>query len=87
MPRQPAPLVAEGKHGTMWNLSRRQAERAHSAALVVSLGWMVLAQVVCVLCWDEGLLTPQASLLHWLVVGVLPPAVAMWTMEAERTRR
>ena len=72
----------------MWNhLPRRQAERAHSAALVVSLAWMLLSQLFCVLCWDAGLLTRQASLLHWLVVGVLPPALAMWTMETERTGR
>jgi hypothetical protein len=72
----------------MWNLPRQQtAERAQSVALLVSLAWMVLAQVACVLCWEAGLLTRQASLLHWLVVGVLPPALAMWTMETERTRR
>ena len=73
----------------MRNLSRRQAaeQRAQSAALLVSLGWMVLAQLACVLCWDAGLLTRQASLLHWLLVGVLPPALALWGMEAERTGR
>jgi len=72
----------------MWNFSRRQtAERAESAALIVSLVWMVLAQLACVLCWDAGLLTRQASLLHWLVVGVLPPALAMWGMETERSGR
>jgi hypothetical protein len=48
---------------------------------------MMLAQLACVLCWDAGLLTRQASLLHWLVVGVLPPALALWTSETERTRR
>ena len=71
----------------MWNLPRRQAERAQSAALLVSLAWMLLAQLACVLCWEAGLLTRQASLLHWLVVGVLPPALAMWTMETDRTQR
>ena len=80
-------LATEGKHGTMWNVPRRQAERAQSAALLVSLAWMVLAQLACVLCWDVGLLTRQASLLHWLVVGVLPPALALWGMETERTGR
>lgn len=70
----------------MQDFSRRQAERVHSVALLVSLAWMVLAQVACVLCWEAGLLTRQASLLHWLVVGVLPPALAMWGMETERTR-
>ena len=76
----------------MWDFPDRQAERraeqrAQSWALVVSLAWMILSQVGCVLCWDAGLLTRQASLLHWLVVGVLPPALAMWTMETERARR
>ena len=71
----------------MRDLSRRRAERAQSVALLVSLAWMVLAQLACVACWDAGLLTRQASLLHWLVVGVLPPALALWGMETERTRR
>ncbi len=70
----------------MQDFSRRQVERAQSTALVVSLVWMVVAQVACVLCWEAGLLTRQASLLHWLMVGVLPPALAMWGMETERTR-
>jgi hypothetical protein len=43
--------------------------------------------LACVLCWDAGLLTRQASLLHWLVVGVLPPALALWGMETEQTTR
>ncbi len=71
----------------MWNSSRRQAERAQSVALLVSLAWMLLAQLACVLCWEAGLLTRQASLLHWLVVGVLPPALALWTTETDRTAR
>jgi hypothetical protein len=72
----------------MRNFSRRQAAaRAEAAALLISLAWMVLAQLACVLCWDAGLLTRQASLLHWLVVGVLPPALALWGTETERTRR
>ena len=75
----------------MWDPSRRQAEqrqveRAQALALTISLGWMVLAQVVCVMCWQAGLLTRPAALMHWLVVGVLPPALAMWGMETERTR-
>lgn len=83
----PSP-VEEGKHGGMWNSSRRRAEqRTQSMVLIVSLAWMVLIQLGCVVCWDSGLLTRQASLLHWLVVGVLPPALALWTSETERTRR
>jgi len=68
----------------MRNSSQQQTERAQAMALLISLAWMVVAQVACVLCWDAGLLTRQASLLHWLVVGVLPPAMALWTMETER---
>ena len=76
----------------MQNFPDRQArqraeQRAQSLALLVSLAWMVLSQVGCVLCWDAGLLTRQASLLHWLVVGVLPPALAMWTAEMDRVQR
>ena len=67
--------------------SKRQAERAQAAALLISLAWMVLAQVGCVMFWEAGFLTRQASLLHWLVVGVLPPAMALWTTETERVRR
>lgn len=70
----------------MQDFSRQRTERAQSKALVVSLIWMVAAQVACVLLWEAGFLTRQASLLHWLVVGVLPPALAMWGMETERTR-
>lgn len=67
--------------------SSRQVERAQSVALLVSLAWMVLAQVGCVMVWEAGFLTRQAALLHWLVVGVLPPAMALWTMGTERTAR
>jgi len=81
------PPVAEGKRGVMWNSSRQAAERAQSVALLVSLAWMVLAQIGCVMFWDAGFLTRQAALLHWLVVGVLPPAIALWTTETERTAR
>jgi hypothetical protein len=71
----------------MWNYPRRHVERGQAVALLVSLGWMLLTQLACVMLWEAGLLTRQASLLHWLVVGVLPPALALWTAETERTRR
>lgn len=58
-----------------------QLWRAQSRALAVSVGWMLLVQILCVMAWDAGLLTRQASLIHWLVVGVLPPALALWSME------
>jgi hypothetical protein len=66
---------------------QRAEQRAQSLALLVSLAWMVLSQVGFVLCWDAGLLTRQASLMHWLVVGVLPPALAMWATEMDRVQR
>lgn len=68
----------------MWHLPQRQAERGQTMALVVSLAWMLLTQLACVMCWEADLLTRQASLLHWLVVGVLPPALALWTAETNR---
>jgi hypothetical protein len=85
--RRAAIPVAEGKLGTMWHSPREQVERVQAKALIVSLAWMILVQLACVLCWEQGFLTRQASLLHWLLVGVLPPALALWTMEAERTQR
>ena len=55
--------------------------RAQSRALALSVAWMLLAQVLCVLLWDAGVLTRPAALIQWLVVGVLPPGLAMWGME------
>ena len=71
----------------MWQFPQEQVERVQARALIVSLVWIVVTQLACVLCWEQGLLTRQASLLHWLLVGVLPPALALCTMEAKRTRR
>lgn len=56
---------------------QRQA-RQESYALAVAVVWMLLMQLACVLLWDAGWLTRQASLVHWLIVGVLPPALALW---------
>lgn len=58
----------------------RQLWRAQSRALSVSVVWMLLVQLLCVVLWDGGWLTRQASLVHWLLVGVLPPALALWGM-------
>lgn len=58
----------------------RQLWRAQSRALAISIGWMLLAHIICALLWDAGALTRQAALLHWLIVGVLPPGLAMWGM-------
>jgi hypothetical protein len=43
-----------------------------------------LAQLFAVLAWDAELLTRQAALLHWLVVGALPPALALWNLPNTR---
>ncbi len=56
--------------------------QADTAALAVSIIWLLIVQFVAVLAWDAELLTRQAALVHWLVVGVLPPALALWSMKA-----
>ena len=49
--------------------------------LAVSVIWLLLTQLLCVLAWDFEFLTRQAALVHWLVVGVLPPALALAQIE------
>ncbi len=49
--------------------------------LAISVIWLLLAQLGCVLAWDFELLTRQAALVHWLLIGVLPPALALWQLE------
>jgi hypothetical protein len=56
-------------------------QRNETTALAISVVWLLLVQLACVLLWDAGWLTRQAALLHWLVIGVLPPALALWGME------
>ena len=63
----------------MREASRPQA-RAEQRALAVAVVWMLLAQLACVMLWDAGFMERQAALIHWLVVGVLPPALALWGM-------
>jgi fatty acid desaturase len=55
-------------------------EQAETLALTAAVAWMLLVQLACVLLWNGGWLTRQAALIHWLVVGVLPPALALWGM-------
>ena len=76
----PEPSQSEGKH-CMREASQQQLLRAQSRALSISVVWMLVAQVICVLLWDAGWLTRPAALVHWLLVGVLPPALALWCME------
>jgi hypothetical protein len=63
----------------MREASSRQLWRAQSRALAISVVWMLLVQILCVLLWDGGFLNRQSALVHWLVMGVLPPALALWT--------
>lgn len=53
-------------------------------ALAMALAWLVLVQVFVALAWDAELLTRQAALFHWLVVGALPAALALWSMPDAR---
>ena len=59
-----------------------QQARAEQRALAVAVAWMLLVQLGCVYLWDAGWLERQAALIHWLIVGVLPPALALWGMRA-----
>jgi hypothetical protein len=63
----------------MREASRQQA-RAEQRALAVAVIWMLLVQIACVVLWDAGFFGRQAALIHWLIVGVLPPAFALWGM-------
>lgn len=58
-------------------LSRLDLE---SRALLVSIIWLLIVQVLVALAWDAGLLTRRAALLHWLCIGVLPAALALWQL-------
>lgn len=49
-------------------------------ALALTILWLLLVQVLALLAWQAGLLTRQGALLHWLAVGVLPPALALWSL-------
>lgn len=54
---------------------------AETLALAASVAWLLAAQVLAVIAWDADLLTRQGALVHWLLVGVLPPALALWSMQ------
>ena len=69
---------SEGKP-RMREASRPQA-RAEQRALAVAVVWMLAVQLGCVFLWDAGWFARQAALIHWLIVGVLPPALALWGM-------
>lgn len=61
---------------------RQEPRPGGSRALAVSLAWMFLVQLACVVLWDAGWLTRAEALVDWLLVGVLPPAMALWTSGA-----
>lgn len=58
------------------------AIQAETAALAISVVWLLVVQFLAVLAWDSELLTRQGALVHWLIVGVLPPALALWGMRS-----
>lgn len=59
---------------------------AETLALAVSVFWLLIAQAVAVMAWDAELLTRQGALVHWLLVGVMPPALALWGMQPVQQR-
>lgn len=65
----------------------QQQGRAELRALAIAIVWMLLTQLAFVLFWDFGWLSRQASLVHWLVVGVLPPALSLWQLEQSAAPR
>lgn len=58
--------------------------RTHTLALAVALAYASLAFAACAIAADAGLLTKQASLLHWLAAGVLPAALALASLPEEK---
>lgn len=72
------PPESEGSHRMREDFRRQW--HAESRALGVAVVWMLLLQLGCVLLWNGGWLTRQTALVHWLVVGVWPPAMALWRM-------
>jgi hypothetical protein len=55
--------------------------RRQSGVLAIAIVWMLLLQFICVLLWNAGWLTRKTSLVHWLNLGVLPPALALRRLE------
>ncbi len=66
------------------NVKKLSVFDTETLALGIAVLWLLFAQLLAVLAWDAELLTRQAALLHWLVVGVLPPALALWSLESRR---
>lgn len=51
-----------------------------ASALAVAVSWLLFAQLLAVLAWAAGVLTVQGALVGWLALGVLPPALALWSL-------
>lgn len=60
----------------------QKQDRMQIRALIIALAWMIAVQLACIFLWDAGWLTRQGALLHWLLIGVLAPALALWTSGA-----
>lgn len=58
--------------------------RGHTAALAVSLAWMALVFAAVSLAADMGEVSRLAALVQWLSAGVLPPALALASMDPAR---
>lgn len=59
---------------------------AETRALALSIAWLLLVQLLAVLAWEAELLTRQGALLHWLTVGVLPPALSLLSLAPDGTQ-
>lgn len=54
---------------------------AESRALAVSILWLLFVQVLAMLAWHLGLLSRMDAMMHWLLIGVMPPVLALLTTE------
>ena len=53
-------------------------------ALMIAIAWVLFAQFLAILAWDAGLITQGSAVVHWLLVGVLPPTLALASMKPSR---
>ncbi|MDI3309552.1 MAG: hypothetical protein QJR07_20975 [Acetobacteraceae bacterium] len=59
----------------------RQPWPAPMRALSIPVAWMLPGAAPVRGVVEHRLLTHQSALTHWLMVGVLPPALALWRAE------
>jgi hypothetical protein len=76
--------VAASPFPTGPDVKRLSAFDTETLALGAAVLWLLFVQLLAVLAWDADLLTRQSALLHWLAVGVLPPALALWSLDPGR---